>query len=76
MPRHQDPGYYSQHAFTAFIHAEDSPFVRFSLTPHFDPAQCLKKNEAEEVVVSAGGGRRGSGFAARVGLQPPFPRES
>src|ERR1700678_4017416 len=46
MPRHQDPGYYGQHAFTAFIHAEDSPFVRFSLTPHFNPAQCLKKNEA------------------------------
>jgi hypothetical protein len=56
----------SDHAFTAFIHS-NSPFVRFSLAPHSDPAQYLKtsqpaiakrvkarvgRNEAEEMVAA------------------------
>jgi hypothetical protein len=39
MPCYQDPGHNGQHAFTAFIH-HYSPFIRFSLAPCFDPAQC------------------------------------
>jgi hypothetical protein len=46
MPRYQDPGHNGQHAFTAFIHSY-SPFVRFSLTPHFDPAQYRKTSHSE-----------------------------
>jgi hypothetical protein len=69
MPRYQDSGHNGQHAFTAFIHS-NSPFVRFSLAFHSDPAQYLKtsqpalarrvkarvgRNEAEEVGGSGGG---------------------
>ncbi len=65
MPRYQDPGHNGQHALTAFIHSS-SPFVRFSLAPHFDPAQYLTitprsrcagegrvgRSEAEEMVAA------------------------
>jgi len=69
MPRYQDSGHNGQHAFTAFIHF-NSPFVRFSLAFHSDPAQYLKtsqpalarrvkarvgRNDAEEVGGSGGG---------------------
>jgi hypothetical protein len=47
MPRYQHPGHDGQHAFTAFIHSNDSSFVRFSLAPHFDPAQYLKTSHGD-----------------------------
>jgi hypothetical protein len=46
MPHYQDPGHNGQHAFTAFIHL-CSLFVRFTLAPHFDPAQYLKTSHSD-----------------------------
>jgi hypothetical protein len=85
MPHYQDPGHNGQHAFTAFIHC-CSLFVRFTLAPHFAPAQYLKtspqrsriaggghagRSEAEEI---GGGGNGDDAPAAAAGFKPTMMR--